>query len=55
MKKERENALNEQEARLGAMMAQLQMEKAKEVKLVNNVFRMHVMMHATKSSRVENG
>ena len=31
MLKERANALKEQEVQLGAMLAQLQMEKAKEV------------------------
>ena len=31
MLKERANALKEQEVRLGAMLAQLQIEKAKEV------------------------
>ena len=31
MRKEREDALNDQEAKLGAMLAQLQLDKAKEV------------------------
>ena len=36
MRKEREEALHEQEARLGAMLAQLQMDKAKEVTIMRH-------------------
>ena len=37
MLKERASALQEQEVKLGAMLAALQMEKAKEVSLMKNV------------------
>ena len=44
MLKERANALKEQEVQLGAMLAQLQMDKAKEV-----MFVWHILFYQTKS------